>query len=410
MDTSDIPIRVGDPGDWDAIWKLMGQVFHDSPSSDAAELDRAVFEPARALVIEDDGVIVGHAAAYTREFTVPGAVIPAAHVSLVGVLPTHRRRGLLTRMMHRQLREIAAAGREPIAVLWASETKIYSRFGYGQAAQRLRMDIATSEVRLPDAPARGRLRLVEPDAARKEFASVYERLRPARVGWSSRNEAWWSYVLADIPSHREGATPLYGVVYETADGPAGYALWRTKDNWNPYGPDGQVQVRHLAAADPDAYLALWRFLFSIDLTRHVAVQCAALDEPLQYLVDEPRRLGASIGDGLWIRLTDVPAALTARRYATPLDVVLDVTDPLLETNTGRWRLSADGTGAATCTRTDSPADLACTVLELGRVYLGAVSLAALAAAGKVTELTPGTLHRATASFGWHRQPEPAEVF
>ncbi|AGL14971.1 GNAT family N-acetyltransferase [Actinoplanes sp. N902-109] len=410
MTASDIPIRVGDPGDWDAIWNLLGQVFHDSPSAEASAVDQAVFEPARSLVLEDDGAIVGHGAAYTRDLTVPGAVLPAAHVTLVGVAPTHRRRGLLTRMMHRQLREIAAAGREPIAVLWASESKIYQRFGYGHAAHRLRLDVPTPEVHLPDTPTRGRLRAVDTDAGRKDFATVYEHLRPHRVGWSSRDEAWWSYTLADVEAHRHGATPLQAVVYGTPDGPAGYALWRTKGDWNERGADGRVEVREVAAADPDACLALWRFLFSIDLTRHVSVHHAALDEPLQYLVDDARRLGASIGDGLWIRVVDLPAALAGRRYAAPLDVVLDVTDPLLEANTGRWRLTVDDTGTATCTPTSSPADLSCTVLELGTVYLGAVRLAALAAAGKVTEHTPGALRRATASFGWHRMPQPVEVF
>jgi len=142
----------------------------------------------------------------------------------------------------------------------------------------------------------------------------------------------------------------------------------------------------------------------------VTVSFAALDEPLQYLVDEPRRLGSALTDGLWIRITDLPKALAARVYAAPADVVLDVADPLLEQNTGRWRLTAGPDGRATCTTTTDPADLACTVLELGSAYLGATSLAALAAAGTVRELTPGALRQASVAFGWHRMPNPTEVF
>lgn len=408
MDAPDFPIRVGDPGDWDAIFKLVNVLFLDTPSDAASEMERATFEPERCLVVEDAGTIVGHASALTRDLTVPGAVVPAAHVTLVGVAPTHRRRGLLTRMMHRQLREIAT--REPLAVLWASETKIYSRFGYGQAAQRLRLEIATNEVHLPGTPARGTLRLAELDAARKDLEAIYDSLRPTRVGWSSRGGAWWKTVLSDIPEHRNGATPLNAVIYETPEGPAGYALWRSKGNWTRQGPEGEVQVREVVAADPDAYLALWRFLLSIDLTRHVSVRYAALDEPLQYLVDEPRRLDPAIGDGLWLRITDVPRALASRRYAGPLDVVLGVTDDVLESNTGRWRLIVDEAGVGRCERTESAVDLECTVLELGTAYLGAVSLSALAAAGKVRELTPGSLRRASVSFGWDRMPQPTEVF
>lgn len=403
-------IRVGTAEDWDAISNLMGRVFHHTFTREERDVEGSVFEPERSLIVEDAGSVVGHAAAYTRELSVPGAIVPAAHVSQVGVAPTHRRRGLLTQMMHRQLREIAAAGREPVAVLWASETKIYPRFGYGPAAQRLSMNIMTREIELPGAKGDGRLRLVEPLASIAELTKVYEGLRATRTGWSSRDERWWRFVLADVAARREGATTQHGVVYETADGPTGYALWRTKSRWNDHGPDCEVQIREVVAADPEAYLALWRFLLTLDLARTATVSFAALDEPLQYLVDEPRRLGATLADALWIRVVDLPRALTARRYAAPLDVVLDVTDPLLAGNTGRWRLTADAAGVASCTRTDDAADLACTVLELGTAYLGAVSPAALGAAGSVRELTPGALAAASTAFRWHRLPNPTEVF
>lgn len=413
MDESTIRIRVGDADDWEAVSALLSFAFHESPDREAHDVEGSVVEPERTLVVEDDGTIVGHAAAYTRELTVPGAVLPAAHVTLVGVAPTHKRRGLLTRMMHRQLREIAAAGREPIAVLWASETKIYPRFGYGPAALRLRMEIMTREVRLPDpAPSgsEGRLRLVEPKEAIADLAKVYEQLRAERTGWSSRDDRWWRYVLADLESQREGSTPLHGVVYDTPHGPAGYALWRIAGRWDRHGPNAEVQVREVVAADPAGYAALWRFLLTIDLARTATVTFAAVDEPLQYLVDEPRRLGSNLADALWIRIVDLPKALAAREYAAPVDVVLDVKDPLLPQNAGRWRLTAGPDGTATCTSTADPADLACTVLELGSAYLGATSLAALGAAGTVRELTPGALRRASTAFGWHLMPSPTEVF
>lgn len=410
---SDIRIRVGDADDWPAVSELIGYVFHEAMTPEASDIEGSVVEAERSLVAEDNGTVVGHAAAYTRELSVPGAIVPAAHVSLVGVAPTHKRRGLLTRMMHRQLREIAAAGREPIAVLWASENKIYPRYGYGPAAKRLSMDITTREVKPPAAPPPGagsRLRLIEPSDTIAELSKLYEQLRPERTGWSSRDERWWRYVLSDLESQRDGATALHGVVHETAGGPTGYALWRVKPRWDDQGPDAEVRIREVVAADPVAYAALWRFLLTIDLARTAAVSFAALDEPLQYLVDEPRRLGSRVADALWIRVIDVPKALAARCYATPVNVVLEVTDPLLERNTGRWRLTAGEDGTATCTPTRDPADLACTVLELGAAYLGATSLATLEAAGTVRELTPGAVRRASTAFGWHRMPHPTEVF
>ncbi|MFI7599043.1 GNAT family N-acetyltransferase [Actinoplanes sp. NPDC049681] len=412
MDGTGTPIRVGTAEEWDAISDLLGSVFHHTMSPDERDVEGSVFEPERSLVAEDAGTVVGHAAAYTRELTVPGAVLPAAHVTQVGVRPTHRRRGLLTRMMQRQLREIAAAGREPVAVLWASETKIYQRFGYGHAAPVLRMTVTTREVRLPESPpaAGSRLRMVRPLEAIPELSKVYEQLRATRTGWSSRDERWWRFVLSDIESQRQGATAQYGVVHETADGPTGYAIWRVKGAWNDQGPDAEVRVREVVAADPATYRALWRFLLTIDLARTASVEFASLDEPLQFLVDEPRRLGATVGDGLWIRIVDLPRALAARSYAAPADVVLDVTDSLLTENSGRWRLTVDASGSATCTRTEDPPDLACTVLELGAAYLGAVPLAALGAAGTVRELTPDALRKASTAFGWHRMPNPTEVF
>ena len=407
-----VDLRIATADDWEAISRMLGFVFHDTHEETMREIEGSVWEPERGLVATDGDVVVGHAAAYSRELTVPGAIVPAAHVTLVGVAPTHRRRGLLTRMMHRQLTEMAEAAREPIAVLWASETKIYPRYGYGMAGQRLQAEAMTRELTLtapaPAEPA-GRLRLADPAAAIADLSKVYEQLRPERTGWSSRDDRWWRFVLADQPALRDGATGLHAVVYDTPHGPTGYALWRTRIKWEAHGPDGRVNVREVAATDPETYATLWRFLLSIDLTRHAQASFLALDEPLLHMVDEPRRLGLQLRDALWVRVVDLPAALAARRYATPIDVVLDVTDPLLPANTGRWRLTG-GPDGASCTATSDPADLSCTVLELGAAYLGGSSLASLAAAGRVRELTPGALLRASAAFGWHRLPNPTEVF
>ena len=192
MDISDIRIRTGAAEDWTAISDLLGQLFHHTVEPELRDLEGSVFEPERSLVAEEDGALVGCAGAYSRELSVPGAVLPAAYVTMVGVSPTHRRQGLLNRLMRRQLDDIASAGREPVAVLWASEGRIYPRYGYGLAAPRLDLDVATREIRPPQTPASpgARLRPVQPADAVKSFAAVYDRLRPERPGWASRDDRW----------------------------------------------------------------------------------------------------------------------------------------------------------------------------------------------------------------------------
>jgi hypothetical protein len=161
-------------------------------------------------------------------------------------------------------------------------------------------------------------------------------------------------VLADPASRRHGATPLNAVVHETPRGITAYALWHTKGEWTPTGPNGEVQVREVIAADPQAYLALWRMLLSIDLTRITTYSFAAVDESLLHLVDHPRRLGGRLNESLRVRLVDVPRALAARRYAAPVDVVLEATDPLLYGNAGRWRSSPTGNRPPAHPRTHPP--------------------------------------------------------
>ena len=258
-------------------------------------------------------------------------------------------------MIH-QLTDIRDVRHEPVAVLWASEARIYQRFGYGMATSRLVVEADKRNVRLDRVatPATGRLRDATLDEARKDLKIVYERLRPNRPGWSGRDDAWWSHTLHDPASRREGST-----------GPPGAAV---------RGPGRRRRVRDVADANRASTntarparstsprwwrpprtrtSALWRFLFDVDLTRTVRYPFGAADEPLRLLADEPRALNTSLVDSLWLRVVDLPAALAARRYAAPVDVVLEVTDALLPANAGRWRLTGDGT-SATCVATTDP--------------------------------------------------------
>ncbi|MBO0871099.1 MAG: GNAT family N-acetyltransferase [Micromonosporaceae bacterium] len=401
-------VRVATSDDWDHVVSVIAEAFGEAWENDVIDNERSTWEPERTLLTVSRDDVVACAGVFTRDLSVPGGVLPAAHVTLVSVRPTHRRRGLLTAMMRRQLADIRAQG-EPVAVLWATEGRIYQRFGYGLATQKLALEVREARLREQPTAAEGRLRSLSPSAATELLSKVYEQVRADRVGWSSRDARWWGYVLSDPKSERDGATPLRVLVHEGQSEVDGYALWRVKRNWDGTGPKGQVKVREVVAVTPEAYRSLWRFLLSVDLTRSTEYWCAAVDEPLLHLVDEPRQLAGRLGDALWLRVVDVPAALAGRRYAAPVDVVIEVTDALVPENAGRWRL-AGGPDSATCTRTDRPADLACDIGALGAAYLGGAALTTLAAAGRVAVPNPAALVPASLAFGWHRIPSAVETF
>jgi len=401
--------RTAEQSDWDDIAHILSDAFNEDFDQGEMDLEGSVFEPSRTVVATSDGAIVGVASAFTRDLAVPGATVPASHVTMVSVGATHRRQGLLTRMIT-DLHTDAAARDEPIAVLWASEGRIYQRYGYGLAARKAEIGGRTSEIPwLTPFVDPGRLRAVPADST-DVFRAVYEAVWTDRPGHSNRDDLWWGYVLGDLTTSRRGATAQRAVVHEDAAGTVdGYLLWRVKGDWANGGPDGTVRIKEIIATTPDAYRALWQFAFSVDLTRNFSFSYAAVDEPLQYLVSEPRRLQMKVSDALWVRVLDVPKALEARRYAAPIDVVISVLDDRTSANNGSWHLIGS-LDKAVCTTTEAPADLAMSIGALGAAYLGGTSLATLAAGGRVQELRPGALAAASAGFGWHREPAAIETF
>lgn len=354
----------------------------------------------------DDGELVGMYAAYPyRAFPVPGARIPVAGLTWVGVHPGHRRRGILRSMIDRHFAQAADAG-EAVAALFAAEPAIYGRFGYGMAAQNLRMTVPRgAALRDVSGAADLRVRLEKLDAER--HGPVLQALHGAidRPGWTTREtEGALEASLADPEFVRGGAESMRIALVEGPDGtPRGYAKFRRKEDWRPEGPRGVVRVLEAVARDAATARALWGVLVDLDHMGTVETGMLALDDPLWFLLVDPRAALPTIGDNLWVRVLDVPVALAQRRYAAPVDVVLEVTDAQVPGNAGRWHL-VGGPDGATVTPTDADADLALDVRELGAAYLGGVSLAALAGAGLVTELRAGTLHAAATAFGWPLAP------
>ncbi|MBV1852258.1 GNAT family N-acetyltransferase [Catellatospora tritici] len=403
-----VTFRNAAPQDWAAILHTVRRTFLNEDDQ-GTPVDEALFEPARAVVAIDGADIVAHAGTYTRDLSVPGGTVAAGFVTAVVVAGTHRRRGIASTMLTRQLEEIRDRG-EALAVLWASEASIYRRFGYGQASHRIGFTIDRREVRVVGADKHAlSLRVDTPGQLRAELGAVYERVRPARPGYATRDDRWWTWRLHDDPGHRAGAGPLLALVCRDGDAVLGYALYRTRSEWENVGPKGEVNILEVVTDSPAAYAAMWDHLLNVDLTRQVSYWLAAVDEPLLHIVTDTRRLGGRYGDGLWARLLDIPAALSSRRYAAPVDVVLEVEDPVLPGTGGRFRLAGSLDGA-TCVRTDDAPDLRLDVATLSTVYLGGNSLGSLAAAGRVTELTSGALAAADPAFGWLRAPAAIEIF
>jgi predicted acetyltransferase len=402
---TEIAVRVGVSEDYEALSGLFGAAMMFDPSPN--DLGRQLFEPERALVATDGAEIIGTTRALTRDLSVPGGVVPAAHVTGVGVKATHRRRGVMSTLITRQLREVP----EAIAVLWASEPAIYGRFGYGAAAWGLSYEIDLRRVGPPTVRVRpGELGELTADDALKELPPLLRSLQERRPGISGRSELDWQRNLQDKKDDRGGKTARQILVHRDETGAVdGYALWRGKMNWGSMGPANEVSLEELVALEPAAYKALWQHLLTLDLAASLEFGYAAVDEPLLQLVSTPTALNRRVNESLWLRVTDVARALEQRRYAVAVDLVLDVTDDLLPANAGRFRLTADG-ASARCERTDDPADLTLSVTELGAAYLGGRPLAEFAATGRITEHTVGALAKATSAFTWPVAPLTIEVF
>ncbi|MFI6081314.1 GNAT family N-acetyltransferase [Streptomyces sp. NPDC051217] len=401
-------LRVLEAPDWDRWFGTLERAFGGALVNSAEEREawRSVTECERSVGVWDGDECVATAGAYTFGLTVPGGgVVSAAGVTMVSVAATHRRRGILTSMMRRQLDDVRSWG-QSVALLTASEPEIYGRFGYGVGTRQLSAEIDTSHVsfRVPadaDGADAVRLRYVALDDARESIESVYRRQVPGRPGMLERRPGWERKLLIDPPEGREGATALQCVLARRGEGgdagTIGYALYRVKPAWEAAGPKGTVVIDRVSALDPVAYATLWRFLGEIDLTSAVSVANLPVDDPFQFLVSDVRRSNIRLRDSLHVRLVEVGAALAARTYQAPMDVVFEVEDAFCPWNEGRWRLTGDVKGAS-CERTADAADLSLSVRELGSMYLGDTSPAALAGAGLVRELRPGALAEASVAF------------
>lgn len=372
-----------------AVEAAFGNSFED----DWWEAARKVMPLDRMLIAVDDGTPVALAAAYPFSLTIPGGELPCGGVTWVGVQPTHRRRGVLTALMRKQLDDLHEQG-EPLAALWASESVIYGRFGYGIAAPAHRLEgmKAGFAFRNGGEPV-GAVRLIDEEEARERFPPIYDRVRAGRAGMPARDEMWWNeFRLPD--HHPPGLGPRFYALYEDD----AYAIYRVKSDWAQGVPNHVLLVIEALGATDVAEREMWRFLFSLDLVSTVECELTDPSAPLFLGARDPRRLRLTVNDGLWLRLVDVDAALRARSWAGKDSVVVEVRDAFCPWNTGRYRLGAD---AGRC---DDGPELALDAAELASAYLGGVDMQALAAAGFVEELRDGALARAAGLLVTPRPP------
>jgi predicted acetyltransferase len=401
-----VPIEIRQPGEDElrAAMRTTEAAFGEEQKDEDFQRHRKMLPRDRFFAAYEGERPVGTAASFPFRLTVPGGELAAGGVTWVGVLPSHRRRGILRDLMRRQLDDLHERG-EPLAILWASEAAIYGRFGYGIAAPMTEMRGDRSRFALRDDPGPvGTVRIVDSDEAKQLLPRVYDKVQREIPGFIERSADWWEqYRLADPEHWRRGAGPKFSAVIEIDGEPVAYAIYRIKQDWEDGFSQSEVRLVETLAATPVATRELWRFVFGIDLVVRVRGKYDPAS-PLFLMVTDPRSLHLKVSDGLWLRFVDLEAALAGRTYSGEDTVVIEVRDSFCPWNAGRWRVGQE------VGRTDDPAELELDSADLASAYLGAFDFRRLADSERVRELAPGALERATNLFRTPRPPFCSEDF
>ncbi|MCH7593805.1 MAG: GNAT family N-acetyltransferase [Chloroflexi bacterium] len=398
------PITIDEFDQFDAAM-LRGFSAHPDSNPVLKDLGRRIFEPERSIVAFDGDLMVGTSSSITLEISVPGAnTLPMGGITEVTVSPTHRRRGILTGMMRRQIDAHHERG-VPLVALWASESLIYGRFGYGPAVTHEHREIDlrhTSFAHSPD--IRGQVNFIDKKDAQDLFAPMHQRVCKEYPGMIQRNDLGWEAAISDPEGMRNKSPELFYAYYETNGVPTGYVMYRIRHNVTAGDANNKVEVHELVATDDEATAALWRFCFDIDLASTISVgHGAPIDDGLVWMLTDPRRLKRSSYDGLWLRLIDVPAALSARAYSEDGSLVIRVEDSFCDWNDGTWRIDGGGEGSDCVATSDRP-DISLSAADLAAIYMGGSKPSELARAGRVVESVSGALDRADRMFAVARQP------
>ena len=396
---------------WSSWQERVQDGFHETLNPAWATLGRSLFPAQGCFGMRVDQQWVATASSTPRRLSVPGGgEIECSAVSDVTVSSAYRRRGILRQLMTHQLRTLAAQG-VPLAGLWASESSIYGRFGYGVATWESEMSGSTGRTDfLPDVEFAGSTAEVDETNWLKAAAPVWEHVRARQPGMFDRSGDWWRLETWDPEKEREAFTARRYLVHFDTDGAVdGTGTFQVKPDWSTKDPEGRIKIGPVLATNPTAYAGLWRYQLDVDLATTFTSSTVAVDEPLLQLLSSPRALRAQSVDGLYLRILDVVRALEARSYSADVDTVLQIDDGLLQQVDGRYRLTVRD-GQAQVTRTDDDPDLTFGIRELGCVYLGGPTIAELHRAGRVSERVAGAARTLSTAFGWHRAPHCPDHF
>ena len=403
-----INIRSISADEREAFHQTMAVPFVFDVTPERTERFNHVFELERLRAAFDGEQMVATFGAVSLQLTVPGASLATAGTTVVTVLPTHRRQGILRSLMTEHLAEVHRHG-EPLAALWASESSIYGRFGYGPSSERVVMQLDKPYARF-ETPVdiQSTMQLVDKDQAATVFPEIFESLARLRPGMFLRSQGWWKHrILSDPAFARGDSTAHRRVLHRRAGEPAGYAIYRTRDD--SATETIRVRLEELIGIDSEAERALWQYLFGIDLSAGIDYANQPVDDPLRWSLAEPRRMRRHIEDALWVRPIDVTACLNARQYSCAGSLVFQMRDELCPWNDGVYRLEAGQDGSGRCQRSESAAEMELTPFALGATYLGGQRFRDLARAGVLTG-SEQALNRADTMFLWDPLPWCQEIF
>lgn len=402
-----VVIRPCPPDRFEELIKTAEIGFSEDMADDMVARVRKVADPARFFGALDDDRFVGTSGVFTLRLSVPGGELATGGISFVTVVPSHRRRGILRRMMRLMIDDCHARN-EPLAALWASQAAIYQRFGFGLATYAVHLDVETAGAGFTrDWPVEGSCRLLRVGEGMDVVGPVYEAAAAQRAGFQRRPPEWWVGQLPLVEKDAKGGEARRLVIYEADRVPEAYAVYKTKVEWGRHGLSGTVLVDEAVGSTERGTREIWRYLLNIDLMRTLKAWRLPLDHPLFLLAAEPLRLGMSLGDGLWVRIVDAPAALAGRTYG--IDgradgrLNLELRDEFCPWNAGRWAVEV-AAGRAEVTRTATEPDLDMDANDLASLFFGGFTATALAWAGRVVEVRAGGLARADRMFPTAVQP------
>lgn len=410
-----VDVRASGPDDLIPMFETMGLQFAFDLPHEPAERDvwrQRIIDVGgieRGRIAHDGDRIVGSLGCFAFDMTVPDGSVSCAGTTWVTVAPSHRRQGVLRSMMRSHLDEAVEHG-DAIAALWASDSAIYGRFGYGMAVDAVELDLdRTTAEFLPGLPTPDRIDMVTADAAASILPPLYERIRLEVPATFSRSEAWWQHRrLRDTPDRREGKTAFrFAVSYDTDDEPSGYAQFRVESKFDGAHSDDRLEIIEMFGTSPSSWLALWTLVMGFDLVTHIEASKRPVDDPIFQFLVGLRRAKRTLTDTMWVRVLDVGAAMTARSYATTDAVTIDVKDSMGYA-AGRHRIAWDGT-VATHASTSDPSDLRVDVSTLGVALMGRPAFVDGVRAGTVGGSLESAF-RADRMFRHARAPFCPEVF